>query len=97
MTDRRDKSQPVLVRDIGPFDTTMLVMGGMVGAVIFMNPSVAAGQVHSLVLNLLARTAGGVVALIEAFIYAELANRIPEVGGQHASLREAYHSLIAFF
>src|SRR6266436_7157129 len=40
--------------------------------------------------------AGGVIALLGAFIYAELADRYPDVGGQYAYLREAYHPSIAF-
>src|SRR5467141_1512940 len=39
---------------------------------------------------------GGLIALIGAFIYAELAARRPNVGGQYAYLRESYHPLIAF-
>lgn len=82
--------------EIGVFDATMLVMGGMVGAGIFMNPSVVARAVHSPILSLIAWGAGGVVALIGAFIYAELASRMPEVGGQYAYLREAYHPIAGF-
>jgi amino acid transporter len=73
------------------FDATMLVMGGMVGAGIFMNPTVVARDVEAPALSLVAWSAGGLVALIGALIYAELANRMPEVGGQYAYLREAYH------
>ena len=36
------------------------------------------------------------IALAGAFIYAELAARRPEVGGQYAYLREAFHPLVAF-
>src|SRR5258705_434338 len=39
---------------------------------------------------------GGIIAMIGAFIYAELAARRPQVGGQYAYLRECYHPLIAF-
>jgi APA family basic amino acid/polyamine antiporter len=68
-----------LARTLGLFDVTMLVMGGIVGAGIFMNPAVVAQVVHSPVLILGAWLAGGVVALLGAFIYAELAARRPEV------------------
>jgi APA family basic amino acid/polyamine antiporter len=74
----------------------MLVMGGTVGAGIFMNPYVVAQQVHTSALILGAWITGGVIALTGAFIYAELADRMPDVGGQYAYLRETYHPLIAF-
>jgi len=67
-----------------------------VGAGIFMNPYVVAQQVHTSALILGAWILGGVIALTGAFIYAELADRMPNVGGQYAYLRETYHPLIAF-
>src|SRR5436305_10746587 len=85
-----------LARRLGLFDATMLVMGGTVGAGIFINPYVVARQVHTPALILGAWLAGGVIALTGAFIWAELADRLPQVGGQYAYLREAYHPLVAF-
>jgi len=74
----------------------MLVMGGTVGAGIFINPYVVAQRVHTPALVLGAWIAGGVIALMGAFIWAELAGRMPRVGGQYAYLREVYHPLVAF-
>ena len=74
----------------------MIVMGGIVGAGIFMNPSVVARQVHTPALILGAWAVGGGIALIGAFVYAELAVLRPSVGGQYAYLRDAYHPLVAF-
>jgi len=85
-----------LARQLGLFDATMIVMGGMVGAGIFINPSVVARQVHTSLLILGAWMLGGLIALAGAFIYAELAARLPQVGGQYAYLREAYHPVVAF-
>jgi basic amino acid/polyamine antiporter, APA family len=85
-----------LARRLGPFDATMIVMGGIIGAGIFINPYVVAREVHTPFLILGAWLAGGVIALAGAFIYAELADRYPDVGGQYAYLREAYHPAIAF-
>ena len=81
---------------IGLFDATMIVMGGIVGAGIFINPYVVARQVHTPVLILMVWVAGGVVAMLGAFVYAELAARHPDVGGQYAYLREAFHPLAGF-
>lgn len=74
----------------------MLVMGGIVGSGIFLNPYVVARQVHTPLLILGVWTLGGLVALAGAFIYAELAARRPDVGGQYAYIREAYHPMVAF-
>src|SRR5438874_12440894 len=89
-------SQPHLARKLGLFDATMIVMGGIIGSGIFMNPYVVAQQVHTPFLILGAWAAGGAVALAGAFVYAELAARRPQVGGQYAYLREAYHPSVAF-
>ena len=74
----------------------MLVMGGIVGSGIFINPHVVANIVHTPFLILGAWAFGGLIALAGAFIYAELAARRPAVGGQYAYIREAYHPLLAF-
>ena len=85
-----------LARRLGPFDATMIVMGGIIGSGIFINPYVVARQVHSAALILGAWIAGGAIALLGAFVYAELAARRPEAGGQYAYLRDAYHPGVAF-
>jgi APA family basic amino acid/polyamine antiporter len=81
---------------LGLFDTTMLVMGGIIGTGIFINPYVVAQRVHTPALVLGAWLFGGAIALMAAFIWAELADRMPRVGGQYAYLREAYTPLVAF-
>lgn len=89
-------NEPSLARRLGAFDITMIVMGGIIGAGIFVNPSVVARQVHTPLLILGAWLIGGVIALIGAFVYAELAVLRPRVGGQYAYLRDAYHPIVAF-
>src|SRR2546425_6475856 len=89
-------STPHLVRRLGLFDATMIVMGGIIGSGIFMNPSMVAQQVHTPVLILGAWLLGGLIALAGAFVYAELSARPPQVGGQYAYLREAFHPIVAF-
>ncbi len=85
-----------LDRRLGRFDAVMLVMGGIIGAGIFINPYVVAQRVHTPALILGAWAAGGGVALLGAFAYAELAQHLPAVGGQYAYLREAFHPAVAF-
>ena len=90
-------SEPAqLARRLGAFDATMIVMGGIIGSGIFMNPYVVARQVHTPALIVGAWAAGGVIALLGAFAYAELASLRPDVGGQYAYLRDAYHPAVAF-
>jgi basic amino acid/polyamine antiporter, APA family len=81
---------------VGLFDATMVVMGGIIGSGIFINPYVVAKLVHTPAMILGAWIAGGVLALIGAFVYAELAARMPKAGGQYAYIREAYHPLLGF-
>src|SRR4029079_2686596 len=88
--------EPTLARRLGAFDATMIVMGGIIGAGIFVNPSVVARQVHTPGLVLGAWIIGGAIALMGAFVYAELAALRPRVGGQYAYLRDAYHPIVAF-
>src|SRR5947199_1293959 len=83
-------------RQLGLFDATMIVMGGIVGAGIFANPSEVAHRVHSSALILGVWTLGGILALFGGFIWAELATRLPGAGGQYLYLREAYHPAVAF-
>ena len=88
--------KPNLARQLGLFDATMLVMGGIVGSGIFINPYVVAQQVHTPALILGTWIVGGMVGVGGAFIWAELAATLPAVGGQYAYLREAYHPAVAF-
>jgi basic amino acid/polyamine antiporter, APA family len=84
-------------RQLGLFDATMIVMGGIVGAGIFANPSEVAHRVHTPFLILGVWVLGGVFAMCGAFIWAELATRLPAAeGGQYVYLREAYHPAVAF-
>jgi APA family basic amino acid/polyamine antiporter len=74
----------------------MLVMGGIIGSGIFINSYVVARQVHTPALIMGAWFAGGIVALAGGFIWAELSALRPDVGGQYAFIREAYHPAAAF-
>jgi APA family basic amino acid/polyamine antiporter len=85
-----------LARRLGLLDATMIVMGGIVGSGIFINPYLVARQFHSPLLILGAWAIGGWIALSGGFIWAELAARRPQLGGQYAYLREAYHPSVAF-
>jgi APA family basic amino acid/polyamine antiporter len=83
-------------RRLGLFSTTMMVIGGIIGAGIFLNPAVVAERVRTPGLTLFAWTLGALIALIGAFVYAELAERRPLVGGGYAYLRDAFGPLVGF-
>ena len=85
-----------LARRLGLFDITMLVMGGIIGSGIFINPYVVAQQVPSTLLILSAWAFGGLIALAGAFIYAELSSQTSTSGGQYVYLRDAFHPALAF-
>jgi basic amino acid/polyamine antiporter, APA family len=93
-----DSSSPEahLARRLGLFDTTMIVMGGIIGSGIFINPYVVAQQVPSTILILAAWAFGGLIALAGAFIYAELSSQMSASGGQYIYLRDAFHPALAF-
>src|SRR3954454_8266958 len=74
----------------------MVVMGGIIGSGIFLNPAVVARALPTPALMLAAWLTGGAVAICGAFIYAELSARMPLTGGEYAYLREAYGPLVAF-
>jgi APA family basic amino acid/polyamine antiporter len=85
-----------LARQLNLFDITMLVMGGIIGSGIFINPYVVARQVpvEGAILGLW--IFGGAVAMAGAFVYADLAARSTAAGGQYAYLRDAWHLSVAF-
>jgi APA family basic amino acid/polyamine antiporter len=87
---------PTLARKLGLFDITMLVMGSVIGAGIFVVPHDVAQLVHTPGLIMTAWVLGGVVSLAGSLVYADLSRRRPHVGGQYAFLREAYHPVVAF-
>ena len=80
-----------LPRRLTLLDTTLLVVGGIIGTGIFFNTSNVAQRVHTPGLILTAWLIGGAIALIGALSYAELGAMMPEVGGSYAFLREGSH------
>ncbi|HEX9728897.1 MAG TPA: amino acid permease [Gemmatimonadales bacterium] len=83
-------------RRLGLFDGTMLVMGGIIGAGIFLNPAIVAQRVSSGGLEIGVWVLGGAIALAGAFCFAELGARLPRAGGGYVYLREAFGPLPGF-
>ncbi|HZX92047.1 MAG TPA: amino acid permease, partial [Rudaea sp.] len=84
------------IRRLGVWDSSMIVVGGVIGAGIFLNPRIVAERTGSSEGVLIAWAIGGVLALIGALCYAELGARRPQAGGAYVYLREAYGPMIAF-
>ena len=74
----------------------MIVIGGIIGSGIFINPYIVAQRLDSSGLVLGAWIAGGAIALAGALSYAELGSLFPRVGGQYAYLRDGLHPLAGF-
>ena len=81
---------------LNPFDATMIVISGIIGTGIFINPYLVAQKVHTSFLIIAVWVVGGLIALAGAFVFAELSTVMPKVGGQYAFFREAFHPLVAF-
>jgi len=89
-------AENALERKLGLFDSTMIVMGIVIGSGIFLTTGLMAKQIPSPSLLLLAWIAGGLLALAGALTYAELGAAMPKAGGQYVYLREAYGPMSGF-
>ena len=79
------------------FDGAMIVVGIVIGAGIFRTPSMVAGVTGSIDWMLTAWILGGVLSLIGALCYAELASTFPNAGGDYHFLTRAYGRDVSFF
>ncbi|MCH7472601.1 amino acid permease, partial [bacterium] len=77
-----ERTQVTFARNLGLFDATMLGVGAMIGAGIFVLTGLASGVAGPAAI--LAFALNGVVTLFTAFSYAELASAIPEAGGGYS-------------
>ena len=83
-------------RELGLLDSTMIVAGSMIGSGIFLVTSDIARSVGSPGVILMIWLLTGVITLIAALSYGELAGMMPKAGGQYVYLKEAYHPMIGF-
>jgi APA family basic amino acid/polyamine antiporter len=85
-----------LVKGLGLFDATTLVMGSMIGSGVFIVAADISRQVESPGLFFLTWVISGVMTVIAAICYGELAGMMPKAGGQYIYLREAFGPLWGF-
>lgn len=83
-------------RELGLLSSTMIVIGSMIGSGIFLVSADIARTVGSPGYLLLVWLITGVVTVIAALSYGELAGMMPHAGGQYVYLREAYNPLVGF-
>jgi APA family basic amino acid/polyamine antiporter len=91
-----DKNSSTFKHELGLFDSTMLVIGSMIGSGIFIVSADIARSVGSSGLLLIVWVLAGIITLIAALSYGELAAMMPKAGGQYVYLREAYNPLVGF-
>ena len=77
-------------------DAIFLTVGIVIGAGIFKAPSLVAGAAGSESMMILAWVLGGVITLLGALTYAELASTFPDAGGDYHFLQLAYGNRLAF-
>jgi basic amino acid/polyamine antiporter, APA family len=90
------KGQPRPTPLLSVWDGIVLICGMVIGAGIFKAPSIVAGNTSSGAEFLGAWVLGGVVSLCGALVYAELATRHPETGGEYAFLSRGLGRGVAF-
>ena len=90
------RSESELVKGLGLFDATMIVMGSMIGSGIFIVSADIAHQVQSAGLLIVVWLLSGLMTLICALSYGELAASMPHAGGQYVYLRESLGPLAGF-
>lgn len=81
-------------RTLGFFDATMIGVGAMIGAGIFVLTGIACGEAGPAAI--LAFALNGVVTLITAMVYSELASSIPKAGGGYAYVKHAFPDVLGF-
>ncbi len=81
-------------RDLGLFDASMIGIGAMIGAGIFVLTGIAAGEAGPA--SLLAFGLNGLVTLLTALSYAELASAYPRAGGGYAFIKKAFPGVVGF-
>src|SRR4030081_3082072 len=84
------------IRGLGLLASTMLVAGSMIGSGIFIVSSIIARQVGAPGWLLVVWLVTGVLTLMAALSYGELAAMMPKAGGQYVYLREAFSPLWGF-
>ena len=96
MPDKAGTAKTGFIRDLGLWDSTMIVAGSMIGSGIFIVSAEISRQVGSAGGLLATWIITGLLTITAALSYGELAAMMPAAGGQYVYLREAYSPLWGF-
>lgn len=94
MPDAQSSPPVQLARHLGLFEATMIGVGAMIGAGIFVLTGIAAGNAGPAAL--IAFGLNGIVTLFTALSYAELSSAIPEAGGGYSFIKKVMPNWVAF-
>ncbi len=83
-------TKPTFIQSLGLLDSTLLVIGCIVGVGIFRTASTIASHLHAPLLILGLWALGGLLSLCGALCYAELAAMFPKSGGDYVYLTKTY-------
>ena len=86
----------LLQKRVNLFDGISIVAGAMIGSGIFIVSADIARNVGSPGWLMVVWIITGIITIIGAISYGELASMMPHVGGQYVYLKEAYHPLVGF-
>ncbi|MFC1628870.1 APC family permease [Gemmatimonadota bacterium] len=85
-----------LLRQLSWLDATAIIIGTIIGSGIFITPGLVARNAPSPGLILITWIVGGILCLLGALIFAELASFMPATGGIYVFLKEAFGPLMSF-
>ncbi|MGZ4049311.1 MAG: APC family permease [Bacteroidia bacterium] len=91
-----EQEQPELKRSLGLIDATMIVAGSMIGSGIFIVSASMSRAVGSAGYLLLLWIITGIITVMAALSYGELAGMMPKAGGQFVYIQRAFGNLISF-
>jgi amino acid transporter/nucleotide-binding universal stress UspA family protein len=94
MNNQSDHSKVTLARTLTGFNATMIGLGAMIGAGVFVLTGIASGEAGAAAI--IAFALNGIVTTFTAFSYAELASSIPEAGGGYAFVKRAFPGVTGF-
>jgi amino acid transporter len=89
-------NQTQLKQTLGLFDVVAIIIGIVIGSGIFKLPGMVANSSSSETVFMLAWLAGGVMSIIGALCYAELASTYPNAGGDYYFINRAYGKGMSF-
>jgi amino acid transporter len=93
---KSSSASPGLIRALGPLLATAVVIGTVIGSGVFKKPAAIAQSVPYFGMAALVWVLGGVLVLLGALAYAEIAVLFPKAGGNYVFLREGYGRLAGF-